>query len=145
MQNNLANCTVYRPAKLQAIHQEVDEVRLTIATETGEKTLIAPVVIGADGTESTVRAQLNIHTDIFDYAQSAIVTRTQLNRSHHHIAYERFHKEGAIAMLPLAENECATIWTVDNEKMKELMGLSDSAFLQALQTTFGYRLGRLQY
>lgn len=142
--NNLANCTVYRPAKLQAIQQEAGEVRLTITTETGEKTLIAPVVIGADGTESTVRAQLNIHTDIFDYDQSAIVTRTQLSRSHHQIAYERFHKEGAIAMLPLAENECATIWTVDNEKMKELMGLSNSAFLQALQTTFGYRLGRLQ-
>lgn len=140
---NLPHCTVYRPAKLQAIQQHPNVARLTITTEDGEKIVESPIVIGADGTESTVRTLLNIHTDIFDYEQSAIVTRTSLNRSHRNIAYERFDAHGAIAMLPLVGNECATIWTVANTKMTQLMELSNAAFLQTLQTVFGYRLGRL--
>jgi 2-octaprenyl-6-methoxyphenol hydroxylase len=73
------------------------------------------------------------------------VTKTQLQRSHQHIAYERFEKKGgAIAMLPLVNNECATIWTADKETILQLRELSDADFLAALQKTFGYRLGRMQ-
>lgn len=139
----LPNVTSYRPAKLDKIVQEETGATLTITTEAGEKTLHAALVIGADGTESTVRTQLQIKTDMVDYEQSALVTRTLLNRSHQHIAYERFNANGAIAMLPLVGNECATIWTADNQTISHLMSISDQEFLDALQTSFGYRLGRL--
>lgn len=138
------NCTVYRPATLHSLQQENGLASLRIMTEEGEKTLSTPIVIGADGTESTVRTLLGIHADIHDYAQSALVTRTTLNRSHHQIAYERFNSQGAIAMLPLVGNECATIWTADSKTIDELMLQSDDMFLQTLQKEFGYRLGRLQ-
>ena len=141
---SLPNFTLYRPAKLKALKQQENEAILTLDTEMGEKILRAPLVIGADGTESTVRTQLNIATDIFDYQQSALVTRTTLQRPHQHIAYERFTSDGAIAMLPLVGNEYATIWTADNDVITQLMAASDELFLQRLQAEFGYRLGRLQ-
>jgi len=90
-----------------------------------------------------VRKQLNIASDATDYQQSAIVTRTTLRRSHQQIAYERFNEKGAIAMLPLPENECATIWSADNDSIAKLMLLSEEEFLQKLQKEFGYRLGKL--
>lgn len=139
----LPNISIFRPATLLTLTQENGLATLAIQTETGEKILQAPLVIGADGTESTVRKQLQIKTDIFDYSQSALVTRTSLQRSHKHIAYERFNANGAIAMLPLVNNECATIWTADNDTINHLMGLSDEAFVETLQQEFGYRLGRL--
>lgn len=141
---SLANCTVYRPAKLEHLHQQDNTAQLKISTEDEEIILQAPIVIGADGTESTVRKQLNIYTELFDYQQSAIVTKTRLKRNHQHIAYERFNSHGAIAMLPLINDECATIWTADNAVVSQLMELSDAAFLEKLQQEFGYRLGRLQ-
>ncbi len=100
--------------------------------------------MGADGTESTVRKQLNIRTEVVDYEQSAIVTRTILKRAHQQIAHERFHAQGAIAMLPLIGEECATIWSGDNAMIASLMELADDAFLARLQDEFGYRLGKLQ-
>ncbi len=106
--------------------------------------LQANMVIGADGAESTVREQLQIPVERYDYQQSAIVTRTKLKRSHHHIAYERFTAQGTIAMLPLVDNECATIWTADNVVINKLMSMSSDVFLQELQKEFGYRLGQLQ-
>ena len=139
----LSNVTLFRPAKLKQLSQQNNVATLVIDTESGEKTLSAPLVVGADGTDSTVRTQLNIPADVYDYAQNALVTRTTLQRSHHHIAYERFHANGAIAMLPLAENECATIWSADHDKIQYLQSLSDAEFLQVLQKEFGYRLGRL--
>lgn len=140
----LPDCTVYRPAKLERLSQDHQSVFLEVSSEAGNKTLEAPIVIGADGTESTVRSQLSIKTDIFEYQQSAIVTRTTLKRSHHHIAHERFIEDGAIAMLPLTENECATIWSGSNSSITALMDLSDENFLQALQAQFGYRSGRFE-
>lgn len=140
----LSNLTLYRPARLQSLKQTADAAELAISTELGEQVLSAPLVIGADGTESTVRAALNIPVEIEDYHQCAIVTRTHLSRPGQSVAYERFYQQGAIAMLPLPEKTCATIWTADTPVAQELMSLSDEAFVSALQKTFGYRLGRLR-
>lgn len=139
-----ANVSVLRPAELQSMTIESKGVLLKLTTPQGEQSIQADKVIGADGTESKVRQLLNLPTKRFDYAQSAIVTRTTLSRPHQQIAYERFNDHGAIAMLPLTDLECATIWTAEQEQIDRLMLLSDGEFLAQLQASFGYRLGRLQ-
>lgn len=141
---NFENISLIRPATLKKLSQDKDTATLTIQTPDGEQELSAKIVIGADGTRSTVRELLNISTEKKEYHQSALVTTTQLHRSHHNIAYERFQNDGAIAMLPLSENSVATIWTDSNENISQLMQLSDDAFLEKLQKHFGYRLGKLQ-
>lgn len=140
----LPNVTLFRPAKLKSIVQQDGMATLRIETDAGEQVLQTAIVIGADGTDSTVRKEVNIKADITEYSQSALVTRTGLSRSHHQIAYERFVPQGAIAMLPLIGNECATIWSGESDVITALAALSEDAFLQRLQTEFGYRLGRLQ-
>jgi 2-octaprenyl-6-methoxyphenol hydroxylase len=143
----LDNVTLYRPATLTTLTQTNGVATLTLAQDDQCIHLQSGIVIGADGAESIVREQANIATELFDYEQCAIVTRTSLQRSHHHIAYERFLSEGAIAMLPLAEtsqHECATIWTTGVTFAEKLMAMSEAEFLNALQHDFGYRLGRLQ-
>jgi 2-octaprenyl-6-methoxyphenol hydroxylase len=135
--------SLYNPAHLKAL-KIVDQLAyLTIQTENGDVQLTTPLVIAADGTHSTIRKELDIPTEFFDYGQSAIVTQTTLQREHHQVAYERFNSEGAIAMLPLQGNTCATIWTIDHAKADLLMKLSDEEFLALLSKTFGYRLGRM--
>lgn len=141
---SLPNFILLRPAKLKSLRQQDHHAMLTIAMETGEQELQSAIVIAADGTDSTVRAQLNIPTEVIDYQQSAIVTKTKLQRSHPQIAYERFYAKGAIAMLPLLDDEYATIWSADYETISQLRALSDEEFLQALQKEFGFRLGRLR-
>lgn len=110
--------------------------------ESNIQSLQADVLIGADGSVSTVRDILNIPIEKLDYQQSALVTSTLLQRDHQNIAYERFLQDGAIAMLPLQNRQAATIWTASNEAVISLMNLSDEDFLKKLQDYFGYRLGR---
>lgn len=140
----LNNVTLYRPATLLALKQDAEIVTLTIKQEAEEQVITGRFVIAADGTFSTVRSLLNIKTNLFDYEQSALVTRTALARPHQQIAYERFQQDGAIAMLPLINQECATIWSASTSRINALMALSENDFLTTLQDSFGYRLGRLQ-
>ncbi len=124
--NTLKNVTLLQNVKLTAL-SEID----------------ARIVVAADGTYSTVRELLNIPTETIDYHQKALVTITELQRDHRHIAYERFLSTGAIAMLPLTEQRVATIWSGDEKYIDELLKLSDADFLNLLQKNFGYRLGKL--
>lgn len=144
----MANQTVYRPARLTELKQHEAHVELVLATETGTVNLQAELVIGADGVDSTVRTLAGIGVTCHEYHQSAIVTQTELHRPHQQIAHERFTRQGTIAMLPLQRDDhslaAATIWSGEDHFIQPLMGLSDDAFLQTLQQTFGYRLGRLR-
>ncbi len=138
------NITIIKPATLESLSQDERGVELSIKTSENLAHYKAKLVIGADGSHSTVRALLHIPTEIVDYEQSALVTTTTLSRDHHYIAYERFLDEGAIAMLPLQDHKVATIWTAANNVIADLMKLSDQDFLKELQQHFGYRLGRLE-
>lgn len=144
LNEQLHDITVIRPATLKMISQDTDTASIMVDTPQGEKYFSAHIIIGADGTHSTVREQLHIATQKTDYEQSALVTTTTLNRPHRHVAYERFRDQGAIAMLPLVGEHTATIWTDSNENIARLLQLNDSEFLAQLQKEFGYRLGRLK-
>jgi len=140
------NITLFFSEKLLELTQDknTDQVFITVSTVSGEKKYKADIVIGADGSDSTVRRLLNIPIQKIDYQQSALVTVTELMREHKNIAYERFQEKGAIAMLPLKGTCVATIWTAPTVFIDELMQLGDLEFLQTLQKQFGYRLGRLK-
>lgn len=141
--DTLNNVDILRGATLTTLLQTASLVELTLQTESGQEPIEASIVVGADGTFSTVRELLHIPAETIDYQQKALVTITELQRSHRHIAYERFLKKGAIAMLPLTGERAATIWSGDEKEIDELLKLSDADFLNALQKQFGYRLGKL--
>jgi 2-octaprenyl-6-methoxyphenol hydroxylase len=136
------NIKIMSPLAVCALTQLEESITLDLKGDFPVQTLHTDVVIGADGSFSTVRDLAGMAIDKIDYQQSALVTSTVLQRDHNNIAYERFQAEGAIAMLPLSSNRAATIWTASNEAAAHRMTLTDEAFLKELQTYFGYRLGR---
>lgn len=142
-----ANLTVFRPAKLKKLTQTKDHATLIIERNNEDKQITTNILIGADGTDSTVRNALHIATDVKELHQTAIVFRTTLKRSHHQIAYQRFLQHGAIAMLPLKGDEhhfyCASIWSAETKTAQSLIALSADKFIAHLQKEFGYRLGKL--
>lgn len=139
----MESLTLYRPASLVDLKQNAETTTLIVNQAEETLSLTAPLIIGADGTESTLRMLLAIPTETKDYHQTAIVTRFDLNRPHHGKAYERFCDGGAIAMLPLPEKRCASIVSVDTAKANALLAMSDDDYRAYCQRHMGYRLGRL--
>ncbi len=127
------------PATVEHVEPQTDAVEVRLA---GADTLRARLVIAADGAQSAVRQALGISASNQDYRQSAVVTTVATGSPHEGVAYERFTATGPLAVLPLAGDRCAVIWTLEPAAAQAALALSDDAFLQALQDRFGFRLGR---
>jgi len=142
-----AHLQVLCPARVTALALEPHRARLTLADG---RSVVARLVVAADGASSSLRSLLGFRAEIRDYRQSALVTAMRVQRDPAGVAYERFTPEGPFAVLPkprLANDRepgypCSLVWTLPTERAEAMQVLPPEAFIVAAQTTFGERLGR---
>jgi 2-octaprenyl-6-methoxyphenol hydroxylase len=128
------------PAEVVALQAEPDGYRLTLADDTELRCSLAVL---ADGGRSGLRDQLGIEVSVRHYDQTALIANVSFNQPHEGQAFERFTDDGPLALLPLADNRCALVWTRKPADARRLRELPDAAFLAELQRSVGYRLGAL--
>jgi 2-octaprenyl-6-methoxyphenol hydroxylase len=128
------------PAEVLALHSLGDGYRLTL---NDHSTLDCDLAVLADGGRSGLREQLGIAVSQQAYQQSALIANISVSQAHLGQAFERFTEAGPMAMLPLADNRCALVWTRPSADAERLLQLDDRRFLAELQEAFGYRLGAL--
>ena len=121
-----------------------DCVNLRYRIEDKMQELNARLVLVADGTQSKARSSLGIEHRNINYAQAAIIANVEVSQPKPGVAYERFTKNGPLAMLPLGGRRYACVWTHDPDTGNELVQLDDEQFINSLQRCFGYRLGFLE-
>lgn len=140
--STLKNVDLINPAQLSALQIDNESVTATITVKKKSKTLVARLLVAADGGQSTARHLLGIHCDETDYHQSAIITNVSNQRPHNFVAYERFTPVGPIAALPMTDDRCSIVWTQPSENVATIMELGDEEFLSRLHKSFGNRLGK---
>lgn len=138
-----ANLQQICPARVTGLEDLGDQVKVTIAGEQRLDTVTTRLVVAADGTRSPIREQLGLGVRETDYGQVGIIANLTPERDHRGWAFERFTRQGPLALLPLPGGHASLVWTVSEPESARLMALADSAFLEALQEAFGYRLGRM--
>ncbi|KZC17263.1 2-octaprenyl-6-methoxyphenyl hydroxylase [Rhodanobacter sp. FW510-R12] len=131
------------PATLSALQPLAGGWRAQVETAGGAHSLDTPLLVGADGTQSFVRAQLGIDAERHDYRQTLFVCTVTPERDHANRAWERFGDEGPVALLPLAERRCGLVLTVATDEAEKVAALDDAGFIELAQRRFGWRLGRL--
>lgn len=132
------------PARLEDIEIGADRVVAEVDVDGEPRRVSARLLVAADGGRSLVRRTTGIAAREWDYGQSAVIANVTPERSHGHVAYERFTDTGPLALLPMAGGRCALVWTVRTAQAEQLLGLDDDAFLARLQRRFGDRLGRFR-
>jgi 2-octaprenyl-6-methoxyphenol hydroxylase len=140
----LRSLTRFRPARLAALRDAGDAAVATLQEAGGTREVSARVVVGADGTESEVRALLGIGAVREDYAQTLFVCTVQADGGATQTAYERFTECGPVAMLPLGADRYGSICTVAAADAARVAALGDEDYRDFLQERFGWRVGRLQ-
>ncbi len=97
----------------------------------------ARLVAIADGGASLALAGVRHH----DYGQSALVCSVSTGRPHQNRAYERFTRDGPLALLPAGAQGWALVWTARPERVAALVALEAREFCAQLNEMFGYSLG----
>ncbi|TVR63274.1 MAG: 2-octaprenyl-6-methoxyphenyl hydroxylase [Candidatus Competibacteraceae bacterium] len=130
------------PARLERVAIEPEAACATIRFD-AERTveLRARLLVAADGANSPVREQLGIAALRWDYGQQAVIANVTPTLPHDSVAYERFTEDGPVALLPMSENRCAVVCTVNESDAPAVMALDDAGFLALLHERFGDRLG----
>ncbi|MEK1907686.1 MAG: 2-octaprenyl-6-methoxyphenyl hydroxylase, partial [Pseudomonas sp.] len=129
------------PAEVTRLQPLGDGYRLTL---NDDSQIECDLAVLADGGRSGLREQLGIAVRHTPYEQSALIANVSPVESHGGQAFERFTEDGPMALLPLADNRCALVWTRPPVDAERLQQLPDVAFLAELQAAFGYRLGALR-
>lgn len=133
----------HAPAKVVDIQQTADEATLRIELNDGTQEVKAGLVVLADGARSPLRQQLHIDAQVNDYQKSAIVCNLTTQLPHQDCAYERFTKDGPLALLPLTNNRMALVWSKPTREAQSLVELDESEFSEQLEEAFGARLGKI--
>lgn len=135
--------TLRVPAKPTSVAIGADGVDVTFEPSGGAPEVVhARLVVGADGARSMVREAAGIGASVEDYRQVALVANLTADRPHDETAYERFTPTGPLALLPVHDGSFTVVWTLAPEAAERTLALDESAFLEALQSRFGWRAGR---
>ena len=136
------NVSVFCPARVLDVAASPEGVRVLAAGDDAvEFALECRLLVAADGANSGLRNLLGIGATRTDYGQHAVIGNLLPEQGLDNCAYERFTDQGPLALLPIADDRAAFVWTVESADVDRVMGLDDDAFLAELQMAFGYRLG----
>ena len=138
--DDLADVDVYCGA-VTGLSEGAGAMRVSI----GDETLLARLVIAADGGDSEIRRLAGVELLARGDFDSALATVVRTERGHGDTALQRFDAHGPLAFLPLPDAHCsAVIWSQDRNACERLRALDDAAFMAALQAASEGMLGRIE-
>ncbi|MCD6044880.1 MAG: 2-octaprenyl-6-methoxyphenyl hydroxylase [Gammaproteobacteria bacterium] len=135
---------LYAPYRVNLCHRVEGQWQLTLTNGPIEKKLKARLVVAADGSDSELRRTMGITAQVWDYQQSALVSRLTFSKPLNNRSYERFTPLGLMAILPAGAHEATFIWSTTHDQAAYWQNADEKIVLQQLQNIWGYRLGRLQ-
>ncbi len=129
------------PARLQALTRSATQIEAVL--EDGCR-LRAPLLVGADGRQSKLRALLRIGVDRWDYGQTAITFGIHHARPHGHCVREFLRPAGPLALLPLGANLSAVTWVEPSTVAEDLLIAGNDSLAAALAASLGDVPGRFE-
>ena len=132
---------VFCPSGWTALEVSADSAVLTLDDGTA---LRARLVVGADGSESRVRAAAGIASVPADYGQLGVVANFSCEKPHRGIAFQWFMREGVLALLPLPGDRVSMVWSIARERGRALLELGAPELAKAVESASRGALGALR-
>ncbi len=116
------------------------DISLTLSDDTKLK---GGLLVGADGVKSWVRNEAGFSVTEKDYEQIALVANFRCERRHEQVARQWFATGSILAWLPLGENVISIVWSLPNDRARELAALSGDEFCHVVQQAGENTLGTM--
>jgi 2-octaprenylphenol hydroxylase len=126
------------PSQIDSIELSEDSHRVHLE---GGKKLECKLLVGADGARSIVREAAGIEFKRSSYGQRGVVCTVATEQPHAETAWQCFLPSGPLAFLPLVDGRSSIVWSLDENRVEEILALGDESFCRELEQAFGYQLG----
>ena len=140
LQDALKYSKVTYLSNTQILDQTVEATRVVAKLDSGD-TIIAKILVGADGRTSSTAQAAGLTRSGFDYGQSSLVCAIAHEKPHNSIAHQYFMPSGPLAILPLTGNRSGIVWTEKTETAHQIHSLNNADYLNILRPRFGMFLG----
>lgn len=127
--------------KVSEAKVEAHGVAVTLA---GGGTLNARLLVGADGRFSATRRMMSIPTEMDDLGRTCIVGVMNHDKPHNDTAYECFHYDRTLAVLPLNHGRVSIVITLPSAQANDLLAMDEDAFARDIQERFENRVGTMK-
>ncbi len=135
------NISMYCPLSITDIERTSEQV---IASLSDGSQIQSKLLVAADGAVSTCCEKIGLVLQEYDFKQVAVIANVVPSEAHKGRAFERFTSNGPVALLPMSDNRMSLVWCLSPDDASDVLSLDDSAFLNKLQSEFGWRLGKLE-
>ncbi len=108
------------------------------------RTMETGLVVAADSRFSKTRRMLGIPASMHDFGRVCIVCRMQHEKHHNGIAFQCFHYERTLAVLPLTPQCSSIVITAPMHLRDSIMESDDADFAGGIQRRFEGRHGNMQ-
>lgn len=144
--NNYPNIQWFLDASIQKLWTSDSDIQVDLkqADPQESRSLTAQLLVGADGSRSTVAQLAGIIPKRIDTQHSAIVATLHTEFPHQQIARQRFLTLGPLALLPLADpNWVSIVWSTTQTQAEDLAHCDVSEFERQITYASEFCLGNL--
>lgn len=122
---------------------ETDIIAATVTLADG-RILTASLAIAADSRFSPTRDMMGVETQKLDFKRTCIVCRMEHEEPHDDTAYECFHYDRTLAVLPLNGRCSSVVITLPATDSAALLALDPEEFSTDIASRIDNRLGRMK-
>ncbi len=108
------------------------------------KHLEAPLLIAADSRFSTTRRMMGISTSMLDFGRTCIVCTMSHERPHDDTAYECFHYDRTVAVLPMNKGQVSVVITLKSEDSDALLNMDSQEFADDVARRIEHKFGNMK-
>jgi ubiquinone biosynthesis monooxygenase Coq6 len=147
----LGGVTIVSPARVESITygpstESLDLTSWPKVNLANGQSLVARLLVGADGANSPVRTFAGIQSRGWDYGRFGVVATLRLaSTPRRKIAFQRFLPTGPIAMLPFPGNFASLVWSTTPERAAVLKSLKTEDFVAMVNSAFRLSVADLDY
>jgi ubiquinone biosynthesis UbiH/UbiF/VisC/COQ6 family hydroxylase len=120
-----------------------DSAKGWVELEDGNR-LEASLIVAADSRFSTTRRMMGISTSMLDFGRTCVVCTMRAELPHDDTAYECFHFDRTLAILPLNNNQVSVVVTLPSEQSTELLAMSKEDFAVDIERRCDGRFGAME-
>ena len=118
--------------------------RAAYVTLSDGKKFSCRLLVAADSRFSRLRDMMGIGAAKLDFDRLCIVSRMKIEKAHDDVAYECFHNDRTVAILPLNDDHCSIVVTADTEDGKHVMEMGEVEFAKDIAGRIDNKHGEMK-